>query len=192
MPEMQSLYTAGEINDNESNKLLTEAKNGNLEALDKIFRSVYVKVYHYLYYRVRNKDDAEDLTSEVMIKMVKALKNQHGNFIAWIYRIARNTLIDYYRKEETKEEISYENLSQEIPVEEEPKEILRIDRLKEAITHLTKEQADVITLKFIQEYDNSEIARIMGKSVGAIKVLQYRALKALRDYFRKKGYEIKD
>ncbi len=192
MPEMQSLYTAGEINDNESNKLLTEAKNGNLEALDKICRSVYVKVYHYLYYRVRNKDDAEDLTSEVMIKMVKALKNQHGNFIAWIYRIARNTLIDYYRKEETKEEISYENLSQEIPVEEEPKEILRIDRLKEAITHLTKEQADVITLKFIQEYDNSEIARIMGKSVGAIKVLQYRALKALRDYFRKKGYEIKD
>ncbi len=192
MPEIQSLYTEGEINDNEFNKLLIEAKNGNLEAFDKMCRSVYVKVYHYLYYRVRNKDDAEDLTSEVMIKMVKALKKQHGNFIAWIYRIARNTLIDYYRKEKTKEEISYENLSQEIPAEEEPKEILRIDRLKEAIGHLTKEQADVITLKFIQEYDNAEIARIMGKSVGAVKVLQYRALKALRDYFRKNGYEIKD
>lgn len=192
MPEIKSLYTAGEINDNEFNKLLVEAKNGNAEAFDKMCRSIYVKVYHYLYYRVRNKDDAEDLTSEVMIKMAKAFKNQHGNFIAWVYRIAKNTLIDYYRKGKTKEEISYENLSQEIPAEERAKEVLRIGKLKEAIEYLTKEQADVITLKFFQEYDNAEIARIMGKSVGAIKVLQYRALKSLRDYFRKKGYEIKD
>lgn len=192
MPEISSLYSRAEIDENGLDKLLLESKYGNPQALDKLCRYAYSRIYYYLFYRVKNKEDAEDLTSEVVLKMVKGLRNQHGNFRAWIYKIARNALIDYYRKIGRVQEISYEDLSHTIPADENPKEILMIDRLKEAITHLTKEQADLITLKFIQEYDNKEIAQIMGKPIGAIKVLQYRALKALREYFRKKGYEIKD
>lgn len=192
MPEISSLYSGAEIDENGFDKLLLESKYGNPEALDKLCRYAYSRIYYYLFYRVKNKEDAEDLTSEVVLKMVKGLRNQHGNFLAWIYKIARNALIDYYRKIGRVQEISYEDLFHTIPADENPKEILMIDRLKEAITHLTKEQAELITLKFIQEYDNKEIAQIMGKSIGAIKVLQYRALKALREYFRKKGYEIKD
>lgn len=192
MPEISSLYSGVEFDENGLDKLLLESKYGNPEPLDKLCRYAYSRIYYYLFYRVKNKEDAEDLTSEVVLKMVKGLRNQHGNFLAWIYKIARNALIDYYRKMGRVQEISYEALSHTIPVDENPKEILMIDRLKEAITHLTKEQAELITLKFIQEYDNKEIAQIMGKSIGAIKVLQYRALKALREYFRKKGYEIKD
>lgn len=192
MPEISSLYSGAEIDENGLDKLLLESKYGNPVALDKLCRYAYSRIYYYLFYRVKNKEDAEDLTSEVVLKMVKGLRNQHGKFLAWIYKIARNALIDYYRKIGRVQEISYEELPAEIHGDENPKEILMIDRLKEAITHLTKEQAELITLKFIQEYDNKEIAQIMGKSIGAIKVLQYRALKALREHFRKKGYEIKD
>ncbi|MGB9722152.1 MAG: RNA polymerase sigma factor [bacterium] len=173
-------------------KNLEKAKNGDEKALNELCKELYKRIFRYLYYRVRSEADCEDLTSEVMIKMVKGLDQQKGNFLAWVYQIASNALIDYYRRNKSKLEMSYEALPQELSVDESPKEILRADKLKEAIANLTKEQAEVITLKFIQEYDNSEIARIMGKSVGAIKVLQYRALKSLRDYFRKKGYEIKD
>ena len=70
-------------------------------------------------------------------------------------------------------------------------DILRREKIKEALTRLTKEQAEVINLKFIQEHDNEEVAIIMGKSVGAVKLLQFRALKSLKEYFRKKGYETK-
>ncbi len=173
-------------------EILKKAKNGDEPALEELCREVYKWIYKYLYYRVKNEADCEELTSEVVLKMVRGLKQQKGNFLAWVYKIATNTLIDYYRKDKYKLETSYEELPQELPADNNPKEILRIDRLKDAIAHLTKEQANVITLKFIQEYENSEIAKIIGKSIGAVKVLQYRALKSLREYFRKKGYEIKD
>ncbi len=171
---------------------VSKAKNGDEKALEELCRDVYKRIYRYLFYRVNNESDCEDLTSEVVIKMVRALRQQKGNFLAWVYKIATNTLIDYYRKNKSRLETSYEEMPQELPADDNPKEILKIDRLKEAMNYLTKEQAQVITLKFIQEYDNSEIAKIMGKSIGAVKVLQYRALKSLREYFRKKGYEIKD
>ncbi|MEO0216229.1 MAG: RNA polymerase sigma factor [candidate division WOR-3 bacterium] len=186
MEKSPSIYNDEAILEN-----LRKAKNGDELALEELCRDVYKWIYKYLYYRVKNEADCEELASEVVIKMVRALKQQRGNFFAWVYKIATNALIDYYRKGKYKLEMSYEELPQELPADNNPKEILRIDRLKDAIAHLTKEQAQVITLKFIQEYSNDEIAQIMGKSTGAIKVLQYRALKSLREYFRRKGYEIK-
>ncbi|MEO0137982.1 MAG: RNA polymerase sigma factor [candidate division WOR-3 bacterium] len=178
----------GELRDIDEAMLdnLKKAKEGDELALEELCREVYKWIYKYLYYRVESEADCEELMSEVVIKMVRALKQQRGNFFAWVYKIAANALIDYYRKGKYKLETSYEELPQELPADNNPKEILRIDRLKEAIAHLSKEQAQVITLKFIQEYDNDGIAQIMGKSTGAIKVLQYRALKSLREYFIKK------
>jgi RNA polymerase sigma-70 factor (ECF subfamily) len=172
-------------------RIVEDAKQNNNDALSKLCKYVYGKIFGYTYYRVRQREDAEDLTSEVILKMIKSLRNQKGNFLAWVYRIATNTVIDFYRQRSRRHEISLDELKQDIPSPEAPKDILSENRMKEALSHLTPEQADVITLKFIQEYNNDEIAKIMGKTVGAIKVLQFRALKALREYFRKEGYAAK-
>jgi RNA polymerase sigma-70 factor (ECF subfamily) len=173
-------------------QIIDEAKDGDDTAIEELCKYLYDKIFGYVFYRVKHKEDAEDVTGEVVLKIIRNLKNQRGNFYAWIYKIAGNAIIDYYRKKKSGFEMSYEDLPQELPADDNHKEILRVDRLKEAMTNLTKEQADVITLRFIQEYGTKEVAEIMNKSVGAIKVLQFRALKSLRDYFTKKGYEIKD
>jgi RNA polymerase sigma-70 factor (ECF subfamily) len=173
-------------------KIIDKAKDGDDKAIEELCRYLYNKIYGYVFYRVKHREDAEDLTGEVVLKIIKNLKKQRGNFYAWIYKIASNAIIDYYRRKESGFEMSYEELPQELPADDNHKEVLRVDRLKEAMANLTKEQADVITLRFIQEYGIKEVAQIMKKSVGAIKVLQFRALKSLRDYFKRKGYEIKD
>ncbi len=187
MPESSSIN-----NERAVAEVINKAKNGDESALESLCKYLFANIYGYVFYRVKHEEDAEEITSEVVLRIVRNLRAQKGNFYAWIYKIARNAVIDHFRKTSTKQELSYDELQTELSINGHKKDILKMDRLKEAIGHLTKEQGDVITLKFIQEYNNSEIARIMGKSVGAIKVLQYRALKALREYFRKKGYEIKD
>jgi len=194
MKEYASFNLETEIDKNELDKIIIEAKNGNEEAFEKLCRFVYGRIYSYVFYRVKHKEDAEDLTSEVVLKIVRALKNQKGNFLAWIYKIAANSLIDFYRHRKVAQEISYDDLSQESIGSKgvSPNDVLMHDKLKDALTHLTKEQADVITFRFIQELDNEEIAKIMGKSIGSVKVLQFRALRSLREYFKKKGYETKD
>jgi len=191
MKEYSSLLLRRDISDEELAQIIERAKSDDADALARLSQYVYARIYSYIYYRVKQREDAEDLTSEVILKMIRALKEQKRNFRAWIYRIAGNALIDFYRKRSVRRETSIDEFTQDIPEQKDsmPKHILIKDRLREAITYLTKEQADVITMKFVQELDNEEVAKIMGKSVGAIKVLQFRALKALRDYFRKKGYK---
>ncbi|MDH5683465.1 MAG: sigma-70 family RNA polymerase sigma factor [candidate division WOR-3 bacterium] len=178
-----------DIRAQEMARIVEAAKHEDDDALAKLCKYVYGKLFGYIYYRVRQREDAEDLTSEVVLKMVKSLNTQKGNFLGWIYRIARNQIIDFYRQRARKQEISLESLKKDIPSPEEPRDYLTENRMKEALAYLTQDQSDVITLKFFQEYNNEEIAKIMGKTVGAIKVLQFRALKALREYFRKERYE---
>ncbi len=186
-----SSFKYNEITNNDLSRLVQDAKNNHNDALEKLCKFVYYKIYGYTYYRVKQKEDAEDLTSEVLMKMARSLKTQKGNFLAWVYRIASNQIIDFYRHRARRPEISIESLKRDIPGSEVQRDILKEDKMKEAISRLTPEQSNVITLKFIQEYSNEEIAKIMNKTVGAIKVLQFRALKALREYLRKEGYATK-
>ena len=192
MKEYSSLLMRRDISDEELAQIIERAKSDDADALAKLCQHIYARVYSYIFYRVKQREDAEDLTSEIILKMIKALKEQKRNFRAWIYRIAGNALIDFYRKRSVRRETSLDEFTQDIPDQKDymPRDVLTKDRLREAITYLTKEQGDVITMKFVQELDNEEVAKIMGKSVGAIKVLQYRALKSLKEYFRKKGYEV--
>jgi len=186
-----SSFIRNEVNLDELARLVVDAKNSHDDALAKLCKYVYGKIFGYAYYRVRQREDAEDLTSEVLLKIVRSLKSQKGNFLAWIYRIANNSIIDFYRKRARRPSISLEEIQYDIPAPEPSKPVFTENRMKEVLSHLTQEQADVITLRFIQDYNNEEVAKIMGKTVGAIKVLQFRALKILRDYFRKEGYVTK-
>jgi RNA polymerase sigma-70 factor (ECF subfamily) len=186
-----SLLLKKEISEGDLAQIIAKAKKGDADSLARLSEYIYARLYSYVYYRVNHKEDAEDITSEVVLKIIKALENQRGNFHAWIYRIAANAVIDFYRRRAVRSEVSLSDMRGEI-ADTTPhfsKQILTQKHLREALNHITDEQRQVILLRFIEEYDNEETAKIMGKSVGAVKVLQYRALRSLRKYFEKKGYK---
>jgi len=189
MQKNTSIFIRRDIGHAELADLVSKAKRGEEQALSEVCSYVYAHVYAYLYYRVDRPEDAEDLTSEVVLKIVHSMKKQKGNFHAWIYKIAKNHLIDFYRRRGARSEVSLSDIPEQSLKKSDgfSKQIMTRERLKRGLKHLTEEQRQVVILKFIEGHDNREIAEIVHKSVGAVKVLQFRALKALRDYFMRRG-----
>jgi RNA polymerase sigma-70 factor (ECF subfamily) len=194
MTHTSSLFLRRDICRDELSALIRQAKHDDEAAVEELCAYVYAHIYAFLYYRVSQPEDAEDLTSEVVLKIIKALKQQRGNFHAWMYRIARNRLIDYYRQRAVRSEVSMNDIQpKEISKSDDfSKRIMTKEKLRIGLEQLTDEQRQVIILKFIEGYANQEVADIVGKSVGAVKVLQFRALRALRAYFARRGYEAED
>jgi len=184
MKDYPSLLVKKDISKDELAKTIKDAKRGDSDTLAKLCEYVYAKIYSYIYYRVNHREDAEDLTSEVVLKVVKALKTQKGNFHAWIYKIATNAVIDFYRRC-SHSNVSLSERTYEIPDKSTNfvERVLTQDSLSKALSNLTEKQSQVVILKFIEGYRNEEIAKIIGKSIGAVKLLQFRALKSLREYF---------
>ena len=194
MTDTSSLFVKRDICRDELTELIRQAKHDDERAVAKLCAYVYAHIYAFLYYRVPQPVDAEDLTSEVVLKIIKALKHQRGNFHAWMYRIARNRLVDFYRHRATRSEVSMNDGPQKKLSKSDgfSKRIMTKEKLRKGLAQLTEQQRQVIILKFIEGYANQEIAEIVGKSVGAVKVLQFRALKALREYFARRGHETED
>jgi len=170
-------------------QLVERTKSLDRYALAELCEYFYPRIYRYVFYRVNSAEDAEDITGEVFLRMIKSLQKQRGSFQAWLFRIASNLVIDYYRRRARQPEL--------VTVEEEhvsstrnsidSQDILLQDRLKQSLPKLSTEQQQVIALKFIEGYNNNEIADILGKSVGAVKGLQFRALAALKKILHKEG-----
>lgn len=162
--------------------LVEQAKNLDRGALSELCVYFYPKIYRYVFYRVKTREDAEDVTSEVFVRMVKSLSKQKGSFQAWLFRIASNLVIDYYRRS-TRQKEALLRVKHSTPLEStqgDTENVFLQQTLQEALRELTQEQQQVVTLKFMEGYDNNEIADILGKSVGAVKALQFRALTNLR------------
>ncbi len=168
-------------------KILEKARNFDETALATLAEEYYPAIFRYFYYRTSSREDAEDLTSEVFVRMIGAIKKQKGYFPAWLYRIARNLLTDYYRKKKTRREISLETMNIEsIPdPKREDTANLSPDEIKKILELITPEQREVIILKFLQGYSAEETAQILHKSVGAIKALQFRAFVSLKEILKR-------
>lgn len=159
--------------------VLKYAKMGNVEAIAYLYRHSQSCVFTYIYKRIADRETADDLTSDVfliMIENIHALKSDNeAGFRAWILKIARTQIVQYYR---AREKISLCSLDQarDIPYEisEERSEIL------EAFKVLTTEQRLALAGKFVYGYDASELASMSGKGTDAIRALQSRGAKALR------------
>lgn len=172
--------TFGEL---EVRRLVERAVDGDFEAFGEIYSIYLDRIYRYVVYQVDDKMIAEDLTEETFIKAWGAIgkyKWKGQPFSAWLYRIAHNQVIDYFRT--TRRDLT---LKEELPAEaaepeQEAEEKLRQRELIKAISYLPAQQKQVIILKFIEGLENPEIAQIMRKSQGAIRVMQMRALAALR------------
>lgn len=164
-------------------ELITRAQQQDRHAIGSLYEHYAQAIFHYISYRVETKTLAEDLTAEVFLRMIRRLPTYTytgAPFGAWLYRIASNLIADHYRsKKEVLAEIPEDYQSDAVDPFDELS--MREDqlRLKQAILSLSEEYQNVIILRFIKELSHTEVADIMDRSEGAVRVLQHRAIKAL-------------
>jgi RNA polymerase sigma-70 factor (ECF subfamily) len=167
-------------------KLVDRAQKGDRGALEELYLIHFDRIYSYLHMTVGNRHDAEDLTTQTFLKMLESIGKfrwQSAPFSAWLFRIAHNLSMDHFRARrrwQPEEEVP------EIPGEEEPSAELQAmqsigrQSMLELIEDLSPEQQQVLTLKFVFNFPNGDVAVILGKTEGAIKSLQHRALVTLQ------------
>jgi len=171
---------------NDEAALLQRAKQGDPAAFAELYDEYQPAIYRYVLYRVDDAATAEDLTGEVFVRLVEHIDRftyRGLPLLAWLYTIARNLVADHHRRTGQSLPLS---LAEQSPAdtadpEESVEHSLTQRRLAAALTHLTEDQRQVILMKFVEGMDNERVAHTLGKSVGAVKALQHRALAVLRD-----------
>lgn len=164
-------------------RLVDRAVQRDAEAFGALYDVYLQPVYRYLYYRIGNQTEAEDLCEQVFLKAWEAIDRfrwQGKPFAAWLYRLAHNALVDHLRTRKTAASLDdHLNVAR---ADSEQWVLARLDaeELARAMVQITDEQQQVIVLKFMQGLENEEIARLMHKREGAIRALQLRGLLALR------------
>ncbi len=181
---------------NDPIKLMQLAKAGSADAFGMIYNLYFTPIYRYIQFRVKNKAEAEDLTHTVFLKVYQSIGDfrvQNSAPLAYFFTVARNTVINFWRKKKEILPSDPEELFSKIPSQQknlqraaEEKEMT--GAVKDLLKELTDDQQEIIILKFINELSNTEIAQITGKSEAAIRQLQFRALKELRVQVKKHGY----
>ena len=164
-------------------KLVVQAVNGNTDAFGKLYIIFVEKIYRYIFYHVKSKTAAEDITGEAFLKAWRAISSCRGKentFSSWLYRIAHNQMIDEIRKRQRRPSLELENIENISDSESSVERYLEQQELLEVVDCLPPNQRRLIILKFIEGMDNREIANIMGKSEGALRVMQMRALSTLK------------
>ena len=171
-------------------RLLHQAKSGDREAFASLYDAYVERVYHYIYYRVSDEMTAEDIASQVFLKAWENLgRYQIGKspFIAWLYTIARNQVIDHYRTfKETVQLDDAIQLADDHRPDEEVQATFDIEVIRDALELLTDDQQQVIILKFVNGLSTEEIAQQLEKREGAIRALQMRGLQTLAKYLEEK------
>ncbi len=185
-PNRQTAGPVTPVGQDEDAVLAVRARGGDAGAFGLLYDRHVEAIFRYVYYRVRNDAEAEDLTSEVFMRALRAIPRYEPRqaFLAWLYRIARNAVIDRARR--GGRQVSFEDALQHPSVDkivEPDSEILArsdSDSLRSALNHLTPLQQEVIVLRFLEGFSTQEIARIVGKREGTIRGIQFRAMGALR------------
>jgi len=170
-----------------SDQLLVQAaKSGNTDALAEIYDRHYASIYAYIYYRVSDQLVAEDLSSDVFVRMVDRIRDFQTSdrpILAWLFTIAHNLVVDYYRRNPSARNLP---IGERLPTNpEDAPELIAGQHLSRAsllaaMNELTEAQRQVVFLRFFEGRNHVEVAQILNKEVADIKSLQARALAALR------------
>jgi RNA polymerase sigma-70 factor (ECF subfamily) len=167
-------------------QLVERAQLGNREALEELYLMHFERIYSYLHLSVGNRHDAEDLTTQTFLRMLEAIGGfrwREVPFSAWLFRIAHNLAMDHFRanrRVQTEEKVPEPPGSEESSAEEQAMHLMGRAGMLELIDDLSPEQRQVLTLKFLYGFANGEVATILGKTEGAVKSLQHRALASLQ------------
>lgn len=177
----------------EIEELVALVKNGDHAAFSTLYDIFVDPLHRYIYFRV-NVDDVEDLLEIVFLKVwenIDKYRDEKASFSAWIFRIAHNLVVDYYRKSKDRENVELHVNIPDYKREHNPLKNIENELnkgvLREALLGLKKHYQEIIIYKFVNDFSNSEIAKIMGKTEGSLRILQFRALKALRRELVDKG-----
>lgn len=173
---------------NDERRLAERAARRDRNAFHKLYVLYSAKIYRYIYYRSGRTDEAEDLTAQVFLKAWEAIPNYRWEgypFSTWLYRIAHNRVIDYYRTH-------HETLALEAAVGqranvdpfEAAERVFISNSIRSALQRLTRDQRRVITLRFLEGYSTAEVAAMMDKEADAVRALQHRGLRALRTFIK--------
>jgi RNA polymerase sigma-70 factor (ECF subfamily) len=167
-------------------QLVERARDGDAEAFGLLYDRYVDTVYRYLYFRVGNRPLAEDLTSETFLRALRRIGTvtwQGRDLGAWLVTIARNLTADHFKSSRFRLEVSTADMRDADRLEDGPEgevlDALTSATLLEAVKRLNPEQQECIVLRFLQGMSVSETAEAMGKNDGAIKALQYRAVRSL-------------
>jgi RNA polymerase sigma-70 factor, ECF subfamily len=178
MPEWQ---------DQEINQLIEKAQNGDRDSFGLIYEQYAEIIFRFTFSQLSNYQDAEDLTEEIFLRIWRSLPNYEQKgvpFVAYIFRIARNALIDFYRQAaRNRNQISIEEeLVGHSIFEPEQQAALNTDQkeIRAKLKELREDYRNVLILRFFSGLSTEETARALGKSPGAVRVLQHRALAALK------------
>lgn len=163
-------------------ELVGRAKTGDSQAFALIYDTFIKKIYDFIFYKTMHQQLAEDLTSQTFLKAWKKISQfQKGNFSAWLYTIARNIVVDHYRSQ--KEILTVEDfweLKADDNVFEEVEKRLKIEKLREGLSHLKASEREILMLRLWQDLPFKEIAIILDKNEGATKMSFARAMESLK------------
>lgn len=172
--------------------LISRARALDAEALATLHDLLYPAVYRYIAYRLGNGPLSEDLTAEVFLRLLEALQARRirgNNVQAWCFTTAHHLVMDHLRQQyrHTVQSLNGAHPDPQIHPEQALEAHQRLEAVQRAMRHLTPEQQHVLTLRFSQGCSLEETAALMGKSINAVKVLQFRALMALRRWLEREG-----
>ncbi len=167
-------------------QLSERAAKRDRQAVGQLYDLYVDKIYKYIYYKSGRTDEAEDLTAQVFLKAWEAIENYRWEgypFSTWLYRIAHNMMIDYYRTHRETFPLDTARAKEStVDPFESAERTFSSEKIREALHHLTNDQQRVITLRFLEGYSTAEVAAIMDKDPDAIRALQHRALRALQPW----------
>jgi len=172
--------------------LVQRAKQQDQEAFAQLYEAYFDKIYRYIVIRIGNKTEAEDLTQQVFLKALKSISSfrwQGVPFSAWLYRIAHNQVVDYLRKNKKRVTVQLDEslVSHEDDPQSTAERKLDIEQLVAATKQLTEAQREVISLRFAGELPVAEVAKVVGRSEGAVKALQHSGIVSLRKALSREG-----
>jgi RNA polymerase sigma-70 factor (ECF subfamily) len=164
---------------------LQQARAFDQSALTAIYDEYHRPIYRYVYRQVSDVETARDLTSEVFRRLLQALKDSGGpdqHLSGWLYRTARNTVVDHYRRQQHRQHLPlFEEL---VNTDEDPvamaEQQIKMAQVRAVLQRLTPDQQHVIALRFLEGLSTSQVAELLDKPVSAVKSLQHRALAALQ------------
>ena len=166
-------------------ELVRRAQQRDEVAFSRLYESYFDKIYRYVAFKIGDRTEAEDVTQQVFVKVLKAIATfrwQGLPFSAWLFRIAHNQVVDYLRKKMKQTTVTLDRPLQDNSVDPQRavEQKLEMERVSSAAKRLTQAQQQVLSLRFAGELSVAEAAQVMGRSQGAVKALQHSAIKALR------------